>query len=66
MVLAKKFMEFLAKSEEPERQRGPRERRDALLSMEEAYVGFMALSACDPFVSSTQNATAALLGPRSR
>jgi len=63
MVFAKKVLKFFHEHE-GEKQAADRPRpTDTELGIQQAYAGFATLSACDPFVSSSQDISPAFIGP---
>jgi len=62
MVLAKKVLKFFHEWTEQGGNADRPKAADTEDSMREAYAGFVALSACDPFVYSNQNMTPIFIG----
>jgi len=62
VALAKKVLKFFHELTDEGGDADRPKAADTQESMREAYAGFMALSACDPFVYSNQNMTPIFMG----
>lgn len=63
MVFAKKVLKFFHEHEDEKQAADRPKPTDTELGIQQAYAGFVALSACDPFAFSSQNISPVFIGP---